>query len=392
MKKILLKICSLALVVIAVAAIAPVTAAKALEIDAKGTDEISVSNARAAMLLDYDTGSVIYEYNQLNRQPIASMVKIMTLLLAFEHADSGLLDYESDVVISENAGSMGGSQAFLDAGSSYKVNDLLQSIVVASANDSCAAIAEKISGSMESFVAEMNKRAAELKMENTCFVNCTGLPADGQYSCAADVAVMSRELFSHQKFFEYSGVWMYDLTHPSGRVTRLTNTNKLIRAYKGCDGGKTGFTNEAMSCLAATAKRDDTRLISIVIGGADSKKRNAEVSKLFNYGFANYETKEIIKGGDKFSEAVKVEGGKSDTVEGVYADSFKLFSRKGDDSDYEITYEINNVSAPVNANDEIGKAVIARGGEAIGEVKIVALKGVEKKGYMDIVDDFISKW
>lgn len=392
MKKTLLKICSLSLVVLTLVVIAPTAVAKAMYPSEGAGDEISVSNARAAMLLDYDTGSVIYKYNELNRQPIASMVKIMTLLLAFEHADSGLLDYDADVVISETASGMGGSQAFLDAGSSYKVNDLLQSIVVASANDSCVAIAEKISGSVETFVSEMNAKAAELKMENTRFVNCTGLPADGQYSCAADVATMSRELFSHKKFFEYSGVWMYDLTHPSGRVTTLTNTNKLIRAYKGCDGGKTGFTNEAMSCLSATAKRGDTRLISIVIGGADSKKRNAEVSKLLNYGFANYETKEVIKQGDKLSEHVKVEGGKVDSVEGAYADSFKLFAKKGGNLDCDISYEFGAVSAPIGENDIIGRAVISRDGNVIGEVNIVSCSGVEKKGYMDIVDDFISKW
>ena len=386
-KKLLMKICAAILVVAAAAMPIGISRVAAL------TESGALSTqARAAILLDYNTGTVIYESNELNRQPIASMVKIMTLLLAFEEADAGRLDYDSEIAVSENASSMGGSQAFLDAGSNYKVTELLQSIVVASANDSCVAIAEHISGSVESFVEKMKARAAELGMENTKFVNCTGLPAEGQYCCARDVATMARELFSHEKFFEYSGVWMYDFAHPSGRTTRLTNTNKLIRAYEGCDGGKTGFTNEAMSCLAATAKRGDTRLVSVVVGAADSKKRNAEICKLFNYGFANYETKEVVKAGDKLEAPVFVDGGKTDCVDGVYAKSYFVFDKKPAASEYKISISIDSVKAPVCTGDVIGKAIITRGEETVGEVEIVSAADVEKKGYIDIVDEFISKW
>lgn len=386
-KKILMKICAAILVVAAVAMPVGISRAAALA----GENALS-TQARAAVLLDYNTGTVIYESNELNRQPIASMVKIMTLLLAFEEADAGRLDYNAEIAVSENASSMGGSQAFLDAGSNYKVNELLQSIVVASANDSCVAIAEHIAGSVESFVERMNARASELGMENTKFVNCTGLPAEGQYCSARDVAIMARELFSHEKFFEYSGVWMYDFAHPSGRTTRLTNTNKLIRAYEGCDGGKTGFTNEALSCLAATAKRGNTRLISVVVGAADSKKRNAEICKLFNYGFANYETKELLKAGEKLETPVAVGGGKTDCVDGIYSKSYFVFDKKPAASEYKLSVLTDNVKAPVAEGDGIGKVVITRGDEPVGEVEIVAASSIEKKGYIDIVDDFISKW
>lgn len=386
-KKILMKICAAILVVAAAAMPVGISRAAALA----GENALS-SQARAAVLLDYNTGTVIYESNELNRQPIASMVKIMTLLLAFEEADAGRLDYNAEIAVSENASSMGGSQAFLDAGSNYKVNELLQSIVVASANDSCVAIAEHIAGSVEGFVERMNARASELGMENTKFVNCTGLPAEGQYCCAHDVAIMARELFSHEKFFEYSGVWMYDFAHPSGRTTRLTNTNKLIRAYEGCDGGKTGFTNEALSCLAATAKRGNTRLVSVVVGAADSKKRNAEICKLFNYGFANYETKELVKAGEKLETPVVVSGGKTDCVDGIYSKSYFVFDKKPAASEYKLSVLTDSVKAPVAEGDVIGKVVITRGDETVGEVEIAAAASIEKKGYIDIVDDFISKW
>ena len=391
-KNLFLKVCAVALTALVCALAVPAVTAKAASAPASGSSVLKVDGARAAMLLDYDTGTVIYEQNSTERQPIASMVKIMTLLLAFEQADSGLLDYEEEVSVSQTASSMGGSQAFLDAGSSYKVNDLLQSIVVASANDSCVAIAEKIDGSVDAFVSRMNKRAAELGMENTCFVNCTGLPSSGQYSCAKDVAAMSRELFSHKKFFEYSGIWMYDFAHPGGRTTRLTNTNKLIKAYEGCDGGKTGFTNEAMSCLSATAKRGNTRLMSIVIGATDSKTRNAQICKLFNYGFAGYETKEVIKGGEKLSEPICVKGGKEKTVEAAYQSSVYMFGKKGSTSDYEITYEIPSATAPVAENDILGKAVVSVDGKSVGEASVVAVSKSDKMGYIDIVDEFIAEW
>ena len=252
---------------ILLAAAALFSVPRALETSAAGA-EINVA-ARAAMLLDCDSGSVVYAQNETLRTPIASMVKIMTLDIAFDELEAGRLDCSEMISVSENASGMGGSQAFLRAYGKYDAGELLRSIVVASANDSCVAIAERIAGTVDAFVARMNDKAKALGMSDTAFVNCTGLPAEGQYSCAKDVAVMSRELFSHRKFFEYAGTWMYDFRHPDGATTLLTNTNKLIKSYTGCDGGKTGFTGEAMSCLSATAKRGNTRLISIVLGAAD---------------------------------------------------------------------------------------------------------------------------
>ena len=206
-------------------------------------EEPLAAKAKAAVLMDAESGTIITEKNPTERVPIASMVKIMTLNIAFEEIEAGRLGYDDDVTASEYATSMGGSQAFLDTGSTYKVGELIKSIVVASANDSCVAIAEHISGSVPAFVERMNSTAGAWGMENTNFVNCTGLPAPNGYSSAGDAAIMFRRLIGHKDFFEFANVWMFDFVHPSGRVTQLSNTNKLVRFYEGCDGGKTGFTS-----------------------------------------------------------------------------------------------------------------------------------------------------
>jgi D-alanyl-D-alanine carboxypeptidase (penicillin-binding protein 5/6) len=211
-------------------------------------------NGKAAYLVDYDTGTVIFKYNENEKYQIASMVKIMTSLLAFEAIESGNLRLDEQIVISEAASGMGGSQVFLDAGTSHKVEDLLESLAVAAANDSSVAIAERIAGSEMGFVKLMNKRAKELNMQSTLFSNCTGLPNPGQYSTAHDVSIMTRELSRFPKYKEFCSVWMKDYQHPDGRVTTITNTNKLVRFYKGCDCGKKGFTSEAMFCLSASQK------------------------------------------------------------------------------------------------------------------------------------------
>lgn len=347
---------------------------------------------KAGFMMDAATGTVVYEHNADERLPIASMVKIMTLLLCFEELDQGAFTTDTDIVVSRNAASMGGSQAFLDANCSYKAGELMKSIVVASANDSCVAMAEHIAGSVEAFTARMNERAAQLNMNNTYFVNCTGLPAPNQYCCARDAATMMRALIGHERFFEYAGVWMYDFAHPSGRITGLTNTNKLIKFYEGCDGGKTGFTNEALSCLTATAKRGDTRFIATVIGAPDSKTRNAEMSRLLNEGFGKYTTEKLV---DKtvVMDPAPVDGGKADYVAIAPANDFDYFAEKTARQDIAQTVELYRVKAPVRAGDTVGRIVLtAPDGTTVGEVNIVALESVGKMGYGDIVNDFIGAW
>lgn len=348
-------------------------------------------NARQALVMDYDTGTIIYEQNSKAHQPIASMVKIMTLLRCFEEMENGKFDVDTDITASANAASMGGSQAFLDAGSMYKAGELLKSIIVASANDSCVAMAEFLSGSVDTFVDSMNERAEQLGLSDSNFINCTGLPAPGQYCCAHDAAVMMRMLIGHPQFFEYAGVWMFDFVHPSGRVTGLTNTNRLIRTYNGCDGGKTGFTNEALSCLTATAKRGDTRLICSVVGAPDSKTRNAEISKLFDWGFANYATQKVVDVTAPI-DAVAVENGKAKTV-GVRAkEDFCYFAEKSAAAQLTTEYVFDAVKAPIYAGDCVGRIVVKNGEEVIGSVELIATEDVGKVGFIDLVDHFIEKW
>ena len=347
--------------------------------------------AKAAIMLDADTGTVVFEKNVEDRLPIASMVKIMTLAIAFDEIDKRDIPLDTIVTVSENAASMGGSQAFLDANGAYRLDELLKSIVVASANDSCVAVAEYLYGSVDMFVAEMNNRAKAWGMENTAFSNCTGLPKDGQYCCAKDVAVMFGKLMPHEEFFEYAKVWMYDFEHPSGRTTSLTNTNKLVRFYDGCDGGKTGYTDAARSCVTVTAKRGDTRLICCVIGAENSKTRNKEVSELLNYGFANYCTKTAVNVGDVVG-SFPVANGKCGEIEAKAGESVKVFVKSSDNPDITTEHVVGTIKAPVKAGDVIGELTVKVDGNAYKTIPLVAASDCAKKGYKDIVDDFIDKW
>ncbi len=364
---------------------------------AAGEEKVSKYNlgiaSKAAYVCDYDTKTVIYAQNENAKLPIASMVKIMTLLLCYEHIGTGAMTLEDMVQISDNAASMGGSQAFLDANSQYKVNDLLKSIVIASANDSCVAMAEHICGSVEVFVDRMNQRAKELNMENTQFVNCTGLPAVGGYSSAKDVTSMLYELLKHKEYFLHSKIWMDKMIHKNNRETELTNTNKLSRFYEGCDGGKTGYTSEAGHCLSATAKRNNLRLISTVIGSSDSKTRFAEVSKLLNMGFANFENKVIVSADNNLEQGIKVNRGKKDCIEAKPEENISIFKARTDElKTIEVKQENAQLKAPVKKGDIIGKITVLYDGQAYKTVNIIACEDVLKKGYKDNIKDMFRYW
>ncbi len=237
----------------------------------------------------------------------------------------------------------------------------------------------------------MNERAQKLGLTDTKFVNCTGLPQAGQYSCAADVAAMFKLLTEHERFFDYAKVWMYDFQHPSGRVTGLTNTNKLIKFYEGCDGGKTGYTDEARSCITVTAKRGDTRLICVAIGAENSKTRNKEVSEMLNYGFANYKTVYAARKGEVIGEFA-VANGKTDKITVVLEKDCSAFIASGEQSEFSLEPQINKLTAPVKSGDVVGKVIIKLNGNDFAEVNAIAQNGCAQKGYKDILDDFISKW
>ena len=346
-------------------------------------------SAKEAILMSAD-GQVLYESNATEKRPIASMTKIMTLLCAYDAIDSGKVSLDDDVAASSRAASMGGSQVFLDANATYKLENLIKSIVVCSANDSCVAVAEYIDGSVENFVSKMNAKAKELGLVATHFENCTGLPAVSQYSCAKDVGVMLSELIKHPHYFTCANVWMEDFVHPSGRVTGMTNTNKLIRFYDGCDGGKTGYTSEAQHCLAATAKRGDTRVIAVVVGAPDSKTRFKEVSDMFNYAFANYESKIYLQDRANVG-SVTVQGGKEQHVEAVADGKLISFGKKGS-TDCEVTVDLQeSVKAPVACGDVLGTATIKdSSGKVVGQVNVIAKNDVAAKSYWDYVKDLLT--
>lgn len=352
-----------------------------------------ISNSKSAYLIDADSQSVIYSKNETQRLPIASMCKIMTLLLIFDQVDNCNINLDESICISENAAGMGGSQVFLEQNNNYLVSDLIKSIVIASANDACVAMAERCCGSEEEFVQKMNEKAKELNMNNTNFVNCTGLPKPGQYSCAKDVATMFSELLKHKKYFMFSKIWTDKIPHENDRITEISNTNKLIKFYQGCDSGKTGYTTEAGHCLAASAYRNGMRLISVVISAPDSKTRFKEVSSMFNYGFANYVNKKVIDIESPLDVIVNVSGGKKDTLSVVAENSFSLFSKKNEKRSIEVNFEPNEkLSAPIIKGSTVGKLSIYENGMEIATINVLANEDIECKTYFDIIKDVSDNW
>lgn len=356
------------------------------------TEDIKTSS-KSAVLVDADSGTVLFANNENAAYPIASMCKIMTLLLCFERIDNGELAFSDKITVSETAAGMGGSQVFLEANADYSVEELLKSITVASANDACVAMAEKLSGSEELFVDKMNRKAEELGMKNTVFVNCTGLPKQGQHSSALDVSKMFSELIKHKDYFRFSGIWMDEINHPKGRITQISNTNKLIRFYKGCDGGKTGYTSEAGHCLCASALRDGLRLISVVISAPDSKTRFKEISSMFDYGFANYESKTVVNGENPLDLNVEVKNGKKTSVLVTGDRSVKVLNKKNVKRAFEFDFNPEkNIKAPVAVGDVLGTLDIYENGIKIASVSVKSAENIEAKTYFDILTDITAKW
>lgn len=335
----------------------------------------------SVILTEASTGRVIFEKNADERRHVASVTKVMTILLTLEAIDEGRVSLEDSVPVSARASGMGGSQVFLDANENYKLSDLLKSMIVASANDAAVALAEYLDGAQEAFVRRMNERAAELGLENTHYVNCTGLPAQGHYTTARDVARLSAELDKHPLYYEYSTIWMDEIAHKGGRVTQLTNTNRLIRFYDSCDGYKTGSTNEARYCISATAKKNGMRLIAVVLGTHAGQTRFDEARSMLEYGFSGYQLFSPIKAGDSLDMAVPVRLGGSDQVCVVSGGTSELLLKKGDQG--QITLEaalVESVSAPVRKGDVLGEIRVKQGEEVVQAVPAVAGETVELPG------------
>ena len=353
---------------------------------AEGNTDLGL-NAKSAILMEESTGNILYESNPDERLPIASVTKVMTMLLIMEAVDSEKISLDDMVTVSENAMSYGGSTMFLETGEQLTVNDMLKGIAVASANDGCVAMAEHLAGSESAFVDMMNERAKELGMENTHFMNTNGLDEDDHYSSARDVAIMSRELMKHETIFNYTSIWMDTLR---GGKFQLANTNKLIRFYDGANGLKTGSTSKALCCLSAAAKRNDMQLIAVVLGAPTSAERFASAKSLLDYGFANYAVNTQITAGDEVQN-IAVEKGVDKEVGVVAGDSCSTLVKKGQEDN--ITKEIKideTITAPIEAGQKIGTMTISRDGEVIADIDLNASSAVEKKGIGLIIKDFFA--
>lgn len=341
-------------------------------------------DVKAAVLIDADTGKVIFQQNAHKELPPASVTKVMTMLLAMEAIEDGKVKLTDQVTISERAASMGGSQMYMEVGETHTLEELLQGIAIVSANDGCVATAEYIAGSEEVFVEKMNKRAQELGMRDTHFVNTNGLPVTDHYTSAYDIAVMSRLLLKHKETQKWFNTWQTTIKvglPGKEKDFGLTNTNKLIKQYPGANGIKTGFTQEAGYCLSASAERDGTTLIAVVLGAKTSPIRNAEVAKLLNYGFANYASVTLAEEGQRVKK-ITVDKGEPYILHAVTGEKATAFVKKGQEK--ETSYKANipkNLKLPLKKGDKIGTLDIYCGDEKLGSCDLVADRNIDKASF-----------
>ena len=338
-------------------------------------------NCAAALLMEADSGQIISQMNADSPRPVASVTKLMTILLTLEQLEAGRIALSDAITVTDSAAGMGGSQVLLDVGERQSVSTLLKCMIVGSANDAAVALAEAMYGSEALCAEAMNRRAEALGMANSRFVNCTGLPAEGQHTTARDVAVMAREVFARDLYYDFSTVWMEDIDHGDGRTTQLVNTNKLLKLYDGCDGGKTGSTNEAGYCVAATARRGGMRLIAVVLGAASGKERFALAQQLFDYGFANYRQYPVARKGTKVRGQLPVTGGEAEGVSLVLDGDLTLLVNKGDEQRVELAPDLpESVTAPVQPGDVVGRVNVIVDGRSVAQIPVAAAEGVEAKG------------
>ncbi len=332
----------------------------------------------SAILIERSTGKVLYEKSPNEERPMASVTKIMTLLLIVEAIDDGKITLETEVACSEYAASMGGSQIYLKEGETLSVGDMLKAITVSSANDAAVSMAEHIAGSHDAFVNLMNQRAQQLGMKHTVFKNCTGLDADGHYSSARDIAVMSSELLKHDLIRNYTSIWMDTLRDGT---FGLSNTNKLVRFYEGCTGLKTGSTSKALYCISASAERDGMELIAVVLASPTSQKRFEDAKKLLNYGFASFEifSKEI-----ELPTEIEVEGGKEKSVPIQSTRSVRFLTEKGMGSKIGIDISLEKkISAPADKDQKVGEINLVVGENIIENYPIVLAETIKKATFWD---------
>ncbi|MGE6258901.1 D-alanyl-D-alanine carboxypeptidase family protein [Heyndrickxia sporothermodurans] len=340
------------------------------------------TDAKSAILIERDTGSVLYNKNSHEKLPPASMTKIMTMILIMEALEQKKITMNEKVRTSEYAASMGGSQIFLEPGEEMTVEEMLRGISIGSANDASVAMAEKIAGSEEEFVEMMNKKADELGLKDTKFQNATGLPEKDHYSSSYDMAMMAKELLRHENITKFTGTYESYLREKTDKKFWLVNTNKLVKFYPGVDGLKTGFTNEAKFCLTATAKQNGMRVIAVVFGAPSTKVRNAQVTKMLDYAFAKYSTHPLYKKGQPLGN-VKVSKGDTKQIQALTSEPISVLTKKGEKIEHlKKSIKLNkNLKAPIKKGDKIGTITVKKDGKVLVESNLIAEKNVNKASW-----------
>ena len=347
----------------------------------------------SAMLVEAGTGAVIFEKNADEKRQAASVTKLMTILICFEKIEAGEIALQDEVTISPKAAGQIGSQALLDAGAVYTLETLLHATIIASANDAACAIAEHIAGTEAAFADMMNARAQELGMTNTLYTNATGLPDAEQHTTARDVSLLACEVCRHPEYFTHASVWMDTLTHPSGRTTDLTNTNRLVRFYDGCDGLKTGSADASKYCLAATAEKNGMRLIAIVLGTPVSQTRFDEARAMLDHGFASYRRVTVLNRGDGLNQSVKVKMGMQDEVGTAAGNGVSMLIRPGQEKQLSLEVELPaEVQAPIRQGDALGMIRVKLGDEVIAKIPAVAASDVGMPGLLEAFVKLFANW
>lgn len=353
-------------------------------------ENLLAKNAKSVILIESSTGEILYEYNSHEKLAPASMTKMMSLLLIMEALDNGVLNYEDMITASNNASSMGGSQILLETGEQMSVDDLLKGITIASGNDAVVALAEAIGGSEENFVSMMNDKARELGLKDTYFQNSHGLDANNHYSSAYDMAMIAKELVKHEKILEYSSIYETYLRTGTDRQTWLVNTNKLVRFKNGVDGLKTGYTSNSGYCLTATMKKDNMRVIAVVMGEPSSTTRNEEVSSLFDYAFAQYKLNKLISK-DKIVDTLKLDKSTKDYVDVVPVDDISIIHKKMDKEIvpiYNIKYQ--DIKSEIKVGDIIGTLEIINDNDVIRTVELTVKENVERANVLELFCKYLK--
>ena len=340
-------------------------------------------SAKSNILIEYNTGTIITENKSDEELPMASMTKMMTLLIIMERIESGKITLEDMVPISENAAAMGGSQVYLSANTQMKLDILLKAVCIASANDAAVALAEYVAGSTKEFVRLMNEKVSALGLKHTSFKNVHGLDEEGHYSSAHDMAFIARELLKHEVILNYSSIYEDYVKHPDGTNTWIVNTNKLINYYEGLDGLKTGYTTKSGYCITATAKRNNMRLISVVMGEENNKIRNQDTMELLNYGFANYKLETIVANNSQIG-SIKVKFGKVENVNLKLVEEAVDLVNIVEENSYSYEIEKNEVEAPVYVGDIVGKINIYANDIKINSYDLTVEESVEKANFFDL--------